>query len=216
METSLIYNRTLLVCLQGMLLIALASGCGSDDDIGGIPSNGSYNIIISGQASFSGVPGLAFQQVGAMVVTPTVAAPVFNNGTNPVDIGIFTNVSPIIGAAGAIYFGTNTSLSSLVGSNLAASAIDIAFVQVSQAGRIEIAVDGNAFGLPSSRLGTFNIYNLTSGVTAQIHNVLAGNIVINFNGNQVTGTINLGGSSGFAGPNITSEYRANFSGTRAN
>jgi hypothetical protein len=82
-------------------------------------------------------------------------------------------------------------------------------------GQALIRVDGNIFGLPAARLNTFNMYNLTSGVIAQIHNVLGGQILIQFSpdGQSVSGNIALLGSSGFGGPTPTSQYVATFSGT---
>jgi hypothetical protein len=164
------------------------------------------------------MPSTAFIQEADIVIVPTIdPTDALNNGVNPIDIGIFTTTSPIIGNAGALYFGTNTSLSSLVGSNQGASALDITFVTVNNSvGQIGIQIDGNAFGLPSARLGTFNIFNLTDGVTAQIHNVLAGTVSLQLSngGQSIQGTIQLGGSSGFSGGNVTSLYSATFTGTR--
>lgn len=56
-----------------------------------------------------------------LVITPTIdTAPqaTTNNGVNPVDVGIFTRASPLVGNAGALWFGTNTSLSAIKGSKL--------------------------------------------------------------------------------------------------
>lgn len=197
------------------LCCALLVGCDSNDEPS-VPRNALYNIVLSGQASFSGVPGQSFQVPGVLVLRPTNSEPQLDNGVNPVEVGIFTNASPIVGAAGALYFGTNTALSREVGFRQGEIGIDIAFVEV-RGQRVRVTVDGNAFGLPAARLGTFNIYNLTSGVTAQIHNVLAGTIDVQFNdgAQTVNGTIQIGGSSGFGGPTVTSEYTASFTGTRA-
>jgi hypothetical protein len=186
---------------------------------------GSYQITITGEGSFSGTPsGYPFSINAVLVVTPTIdTSEVVNNGVNPVDVGIFTTVSPIVGQAGALWFGTNTSLCSLVGCSNGGSGIDIAFVDGiadpnAGTAEVNITVDGNAFGLPNARLATFNIYNLTTDLTAQIHNVLAGTVLLQITdgGQSVSGTINLGGNSGFDGPGITSEYLANFSGSRIN
>lgn len=184
-------------------------------DVGSIVTS-TYRIVINGQGLPSAVP---FSLEADLIFTVTLdLTAATNNGINPVDVAIFTTASPIIGTAGALYFGTNTSLSALRGSNLGASNIDIAFVEVTPDNTgIVITVDGNVFGLPNARLNTFNIYNITTDIiTAQIHNILAGTIQIQLSpdGQSVGGTIALGGSSGFAGPGITSEYQATFSGTR--
>ncbi len=65
---------------------------------------------------------------------------------------------------------------------------------------VNIQLDGNITGLPRARLNVLNIYNLTSGVTAQIHNILDGTIDISFDGENIQGAIDLGGCSGFQGP----------------
>jgi hypothetical protein len=79
-------------------------------------------------------------------------------------------------------------------------------------------VDGNVFGLPTARLNIFNIFNIRSSVVAQIYHVLAGGALIQFsNGAQsVSGSILFGGSSGFSGPSVSTEYRATFTGVRVN
>ena len=66
-----------------------------------------------------------------------------------------------------------------------------------------------------TRLGVLDIFNATTGVTAQSHNVLAGMVELPFSPNFATvgGTILLGSSSGFAGPGASSEYQAQFSGS---
>ncbi len=205
-----IVSRKITYCL---LFILLITGCKKENESSSnIPVNSTYNIVVTGQGNF----GPPFQQSASLFIVPTIADGTQQNGVNPVDVAIFTNQSPIVGAAGALYFATNTSLTSLIGSNLGASAIDVAFVQVNQANRsVSIQIDGNVFGIPAARLNTLNIYNLTTGLFAQIHNILAGTVNFNLNGDQVQGTIELGGSSGFQGPSISSLYVANFRGTRS-
>lgn len=171
-----------------------------------------YAITITDGATFS-VPATL---VVFRTINPT---PEIDNGVNPIDVAIITDnnvASPLVGATGALWFGTNTSFCVLVNCTIGASAIDTAYVQFDPTrGQVLITVDGNIFGLPAARLNTFNIYNVTSGIAAQVHNVLAGQVFIQFSnaGQTVAGTINLYGSSGFAGPNLTSQYVANFSGT---
>jgi hypothetical protein len=164
--------------------------------------------------------GVSFSVPASLVTFGTInPAPEIDNGVNPIDVAIITDgnvANPLVGVAGALWFGTNTSFCVLVNCTIGASGIDIAFVQVDTvSGQVLITVDGNVFGLPAARLNTFNIYNVTSGVTAQIHNVLGGEVFIQFSsdGQSVSGRIALLGSSGFGGPTPTSQYVADFSGT---
>lgn len=197
-----------------LLLLLVSCNCDDDDLLPTIPQNAEYQISIEGEGYVGGLVS-RFQIQAILVTTPTIEDGTQRNGINPIEIGIFTDPNPIVGHAGALYFGTNTSLSSLVGSRLRASAMDVAFVSIDQrANSVHVRLDGDIFGLPTARLNTFNIYNLTTGLFAQIQNVLAGEINIIFNGDDVNGDISLGGSSGFTGPSITSQYLATFAGRR--
>ena len=179
-----------------------------------------YEVAISGTTGFSGagVPSAQFVHQGTLVLTPTINPAPALNDVNPVDVGIFTtSASPLVGQAGALWFGTNTALAQQVGVRAGGVGVDIAFVDFEAAtNQLFIAVDGNAFGLPAARLNAFNIFNVTTGLAAQIHNVLAGMIQMQFSADfsTVSGTISLGGNSGFAGPAVTSEYQAQFMGRR--
>jgi hypothetical protein len=215
------------VCAIGLTAFIGACGGGgggstvSDPSGGGIPPGGSiplnsqYEIKIVGNTT----PGGAISTVADLVVRPTVAqGPTPSiNGVNPVDVGIFTRSSPVEGNAGALWFGTNTSLASFKGSNLGVANIDLAFVDVKQNdGTVAMTVDGNAFSLPGARIATLNIYNVTTGSPAQVHNILTGTVNIRFlNGGQnITGEITLAGTPGFSGPAVSSNYQATFTGTR--
>lgn len=225
----------------GLLLMSLGStGCsgGSDsegaDAAGGnttstgttppggaIPRQAQYSIQITGQANQAGGPVSTFTLNGALVIVPTVDPQAIGvrNGPNPVDVALITSASPVQGVAGALYFGTNTSFCSLVGCTTGASAIDTTAVTADATrGTVMITVDGDVFGQPTARLNVFNIFNVRTGVMAQIYNILAGGITIQFadGGQSVSGTIDLGGNSGFSGPAVTTEYRATFRGTRSN
>lgn len=190
-------------------------GAGQAPPAGLIPMNSQYEIKIVGSTA----PGGAVSTVADLVVRPTVAQgpTASTNGANPVDVGIFTRSSPVEGNAGALWFGTNTSLASFKGSNLGVANIDVAFVDAKQNdGTVAITLDANAFGLPNARIATLNVYNVTSGSPAQIHDILTGSVNIRFlNGGQnVTGDITLAGFPGFNGPAIPSNYQATFTGTR--
>jgi hypothetical protein len=187
---------------------------------GAIPQQAQYIIQIEGQANQAGGTVSTFAVNAALVVVPTIDPQAIGvrNGPNPVDVAIITNASPLQGEAGALWFGTNTAFCSLVGCTTGASAIDTTIVVVDSArDTVTITVDGDIFGQPTARLNIFNIFNIRTGVTAQIYNVLAGEITIQFadRGRSVSGTIDLGGNSGFSGPAVTTEYSATFSGTRS-
>jgi len=178
-----------------------------------------YQVAINGSTTFSGAAGgPPFSHTAYLILTPPFnRAPETHNGVNPFDVGIFTTeANPFDGVAGALYFATNTSLSEAViqtadqGSNL-----DLAFVDWDPDTReLFVALDGDNSGLPNARLGVLNIYNSTTGVTAQIHNILTGTVSMKFSNNDadVNGNILFGGSSGFGGPFVSSEYQAEFSG----
>jgi hypothetical protein len=183
-----------------------------------IPAPAVYSITLDGAAGAGG--GLtAFRQNAALVLVPTIdPTAATRNGVNAVDVGIKTAGSPIVGVAGALWFGTNLGISAVIGSSPAvgASAVDVAFV-TAVGGHVEVVLDGNVFGLPFARVNYLNIYNVQTSLVAQIHNVLAGRVILDISdgGNSIRGTIELGGSSGFNGPTVSSVYAANFAGVRA-
>lgn len=168
-----------------------------------------YSIAITDGATFS-IPA-------TLTIFRTVNTnPEIPNGVNPFDVSIVTNQPPTLGVKGALWFGTNTSLCVVVRCTIGASGIDIAFVNYDPNRRLlTIQVDGNVFGLPAARLDTFNIYNITTGLTAQVHNILAGTIVVQFSPDfrVIEGRMQLLGSSGFQGPTPTSSYVAGFRGS---
>ena len=132
---------------------------------------------------------------------------VTNNGSNPVDLAIFTSASAAAGTNGALHFGTNASLSSIRAGLAAASALDLAFVTMTpDAAHVEAILDRDALALPDAHPGTFNIYGVASGGTDDI---AAGTVTVRIDGSgqSISGTIQLGGSSG-------SQYSATFSGSR--
>jgi hypothetical protein len=186
--------------------------------VAGVPVPAVFSVTIQGAAGAGS--GLApFAQTAALVLAPTLdPTAATGNGANPVDVGIRTAGSPIVGVAGALWFGTNLGVSAIIGSSPAVgpAAVDIAFVAVAN-GRIEVVLDGNVFGLPFARVNYLNIFNVQTSVVAQIHNLLGGRIVVEVleGGRAVSGTIELAGSAGFGGPAASSAYTATFTGVRA-
>ena len=185
----------------------------------GIPSPAIYAITLHGVVG-AGSGRTPFTQSALLVLVPTVdPTAATGNGVNPVVVGIKTASSPILGVAGALWFGTNLAVSAVIGSSPAvgASAIDVAFVAAA-GNRVGVTLDGNVFGLPLARVNYLNIFNVQTSILAQIHNVLSGRLLVldvTQGGAAVQGSIGLGGSSGFDGPTVTSLYAAHFTGVRA-
>jgi hypothetical protein len=172
-----------------------------------IPVDAVYGVQVQGRAGVlsSYAPfELPAEVFLAQPVDPTNAE---KNGSNPVDFAIFTSASAAAGTNGALHFGTNTSLSSIRAGHPAASALDIAFVTMNPGeGYVEAVLDRDVLALPGAHPGTFNIYGVASGGTDDI---AAGTVTVRIGGSgqSISGTIQLGGSSG-------SQYSATFSGTR--
>lgn len=184
-----------------------------------IPQQALYRVQINGEVVQQGGVTSRFSVPAFVMIVPTIDPAAFgvSNGPNPIDVGIFTDPSPIVGVAGALYFGTNTSLCGVIGCNTRFSALDTTFVTVNPAqGSVNIVVDGNLFGLTAARLNIFNIFNARTSLLAQIYHVLTGQVVLQFgNGAQtVAGSLALGGSSGFSGPYVTTVYQATLTGVR--
>jgi hypothetical protein len=81
-------------------------------------------------------------------------------------------------------------------------------------GHLDVRLDGDALAQPTARINYLNIYNVTTSVVAQVHNVLAGTLVTDISARGISGEIRLQGSSGFDGPGISSYYTATFTGPR--
>jgi hypothetical protein len=182
-----------------------------------VPASGSYSITIDG-AVLVGSGTFPFGTSAVLLLVPTLdpnSGAYTSNGVNPRDLGIFTDVSPLVGNDGAVWFGSNTSIGPR--GRTSASNVDMTIVTLdATAGTLTVLVDGNALGLPNARISTMNVYNAQSSVFTQIQNVLAGGVIARFSdgGKAVSGTIELGGSSGLESRSISSIYRGQFSGTR--
>jgi hypothetical protein len=184
-----------------------------------IPQRAAYRVQIDGAILQSGGVTSTFSIGAALFVLPSIdpAAVGVRNGPNPVDIAIFTDSSPILGTAGALYFGTNTSFCQFIGCRLGLTAVDTSFVTVDPGqGLVNVVVDGNVFGLPTARLNTFNIFNARTSIVAQIYNIIAGQMALQFGagGQTIRGAIALGGTSGFSTGFVTTVYQAQLSGVR--
>jgi len=179
-----------------------------------LPQNAVYDVKITGRTFFgnTNVPteqtyysaAQNFTLRGKLVVLPTrdTSGANFNNGVNPTDIGLFVGSPAANPQAGAIWFATNTKVFSDVGKGNRSqrAAIDVAFVNLdSQAGAINIKVDSNA-----ARTSQLNTFNVRSGLTANVYQIVAGSMTINFKGRgeSITGALDLIGS-GFIYPGST-------------
>ncbi|MEM9610152.1 MAG: hypothetical protein AAGA99_22215 [Actinomycetota bacterium] len=215
-------------------VLGFGAAPGFDEDTSPTPTPGSgtlsvpsqYAIRISGEGAFVNLvggfdrTGIPFVVDGDLVLVPTLdRSGISGNGVNVVDLGIRTDVSPIVGSAGALWFGTNTSVSAAIGTSpsVGASNVDVSIVEFDDATRtITAQLDGDAFGLPTARINYLNVFNLRISVLAQIYNAFAGTVTVTLSpdGSTVNGTIEIGGNSGFAGPGVTTAYFATFTGVR--
>ena len=196
------------------LVTSSLASCSSEGDPTGTEREPTvYRVTLSGDVGLlSGSGSVAVNRAGRVYLSPTLDPDALSgNGRNPVDVAIVTDVSPLVGNAGALWFGTNTSMCTVVHCTIGASRVDVAHV-TRTGNQISISVDGNAFALPAARLNTFNVYNLQTSLLTQIQNVYVGQIELTLGGNQINGTLLLNGSSGFGHPTPTTYYRATITG----
>ena len=155
-----------------------------------------YNIIIEGIAQ-----GNYFRRSGQLYIYPTIAADGTQNGVNLVDL--FIGSGNPIGSpqTGAILFGTNNTF---IGSS---SQIDLAYVNTSS-NQITIVPDSRV-----ASLGT-NVFSSASGVTAGLWQVYDGSVNLQFQGELVSGTIDILAKGAYY--NFGNTYKANISGALSN
>lgn len=189
----------------------------SPDVVGGVLVPAQFTGDLVGETGV-GSGSRPFRQRALLVIArgldPTAAT---GNGVNPVDVGLKTESSPILGVTGALWFGSNVSLSAVLSTSgrLVPANVDVAFVTAAN-GAIGVTLDGNVFGTPFARVNYLNMYNVETSLVAQIHNVLAGTVTATVAPDQqtVTAEFRLAGTSGFTGPTPTSHYTGVFTGTR--
>lgn len=189
-----------------------------------IPATAVYDITITGTTYFGSTnfPGpstrysahQSFTLRGMLVVLPTRdrSGVNFNNGRNARDVGIFVG-RPFSGPqAGAVWFATNTTVFADVGiGNVSQrlASLDVAYVTVNERrGTVSIRVDDQSI----ARTGQLNGFNVKSGLTANVYQVLAGETDLRFsaNGRQVSGELDFIGS-GYLYPGST-RVQANITG----
>jgi hypothetical protein len=181
-----------------------------------IPSVAVYDIVISGATYFgdTNFPGSAtrysayqnFTLQGALVVLPTrdASGVNFDNGRNVRDVGIFVGSPFASPQAGAVWFATNTTVFADVGIgnvNQRLASLDVAYVTVNErSGAIGVRVDDQSI----ARTSQLNSFNVKSGLTANVYQILGGGMELRFNrrGSQVSGALDFIGS-GYLYPGST-------------
>ncbi len=179
-----------------------------------------YNIKMDGK-TFSAYP---FSRSGQLTVTSGIkAAGIKNlsNGVNSHEVGFKSGNPAGSPSAGALWFGSNTALCkhqnmdcNIVPQN---AAIDLVYTKWLNSTTLQIDMDGRYFNGTAggaSLLGFLNNFNAKSGITASKYSVISGRIILKFSGNNVTGTINISGST-LSGYLDGCPYIATFSGKKA-
>ncbi|MBW7883109.1 MAG: hypothetical protein H3C34_10805 [Caldilineaceae bacterium] len=193
-----------------------------------VPTVAVYDVVISGTTYFgntnfpsSSTRYSAYQDFtlrGALVVLPTrdTSGVNFNNGSNARDIGIFVGSPLSSPQSGSLWFATNTTIFADVGvgnSIPGNASLDIAYVSVDErGGALSVWVDDQSI----ARTSQLNMFNVKSGLTANVYQVLAGGVELSFGsgGRQVSGALDFVGS-GYIYPGST-RIRATISGQLQN
>lgn len=173
-----------------------------------LPVSAVYDVTISGTTYFGNTnfprsdthytPQQDFTLRGVLVVLPTRdrSGVNFDNGVNARDVGLKVGSPASAPRAGSVWFATNTTVFADmgVGNTLQRYAsLDTAFVTANEAGnRIRIAVDDQSV----ARTSLLNSFNVKSGLTANVYQILAGGMELRFssNGSRVSGSLDFIGS----------------------
>jgi len=179
-----------------------------------------YNIKIDGK-TFNAYP---FSRNGQLTVTTGIKAAGsknLSNGVNSHEVGFKSGNPAGSPSAGAIWFGSNTALCkyqnmdcNIIPQN---AAIDLVYTKWLNSNTLQVDIDGRYFSGTAggtSLLGFLNNFNAKSGITASKYRVISGRIILKFSGNNVTGTINISGST-LSGYLDGCPYTATFSGKKA-
>jgi len=181
-----------------------------------IPATAVYDITITGTTYFGNTnfpssatrysPAHTFTLRGTLVVLPTRDrnGVNFDNGRNARDVGIFVGSPFSSPQAGSVWFATNTTVFADVGIgnvNQRLASLDVAYVTVNERGNtIGIRVDDQSI----ARTSQLNSFNVKSGLTANVYQILAGGMDLAFakDGRQVSGALDFIGS-GYLYPGST-------------
>lgn len=178
---------------------------------------GSWQIEIDGKTFNMN----EFSVKGTLLITEMIQASGnlnYDNGINPLEIGLAVGNPPDNPQIGSIWFGTNSAICKElnIGCNSVPinAALDLAFVKIINQNKIEITIDGRFYensAVGASLTGFLNLFNASSGLTAKSYQIISGTIIIEIhNEKEITGSIDLKGSSlsGFA----PVDYNATFYG----
>lgn len=177
---------------------------------GAIPTQAGYAVQLTGATAYE-----QFTRTGELYVLPPrdVSGANFDNGQNPLDIGLVSGNPPAAPETGAIWFATNNSVFDSIGLDTTTgdALIDIAFVTAApDAGTVTIELDPAA-----ARVAHLNTINARGGLTENVYQLLEGTVELQFTdgGQTVAGTIDLVGQ-GFIEPG-PSPYQAVLEGSVA-
>lgn len=173
-----------------------------------LPASAVYDVTISGTTYFGNTnfphsdtrytPQQDFTLRGVLFVLPTRdrSGVNFDNGVNVRDVGLKVGSPASAPQAGSVWFATNTTVFADMGVGNALqryASLDTAFVTVNNAGnRIRITVDDQSV----ARTSQLNSFNVKSGLTANVYQILAGGMELRFSssGSRVSGSLDFIGS----------------------
>lgn len=191
-----------------------------------VPASAIYDVTISGTTYFGNTnfprsdtrytPQQDFTLRGTLVVLPTRdrSGVNFGNGVNARDVGLKIGSPASAPQAGAVWFATNTTVFADMGVGNALqryASLDTAFVTISDArNRIRIVVDDQSV----ARASQLNSFNVKSGLTANVYQILAGSMELRFSSNnsRVNGSLDFIGS-GYLYPG-SSRVKAKITGAK--
>lgn len=191
-----------------------------------LPVSAVYDVTISGTTYFGNTnfprsdtrytPQQDFTLRGVLVVLSTRdrSGVNFDNGVNARDIGLKVGSPASAPRAGSVWFATNTTVFADMGVGNALqkhASLDTAFVTVNDASnRIRIVVDDESV----ARTSQLNSFNVKSGLTANVYQILAGGMELRFssNGSRVSGSLDFIGS-GYLYPG-SSRVKAKITGVK--
>lgn len=193
----------------GFALTALAMRPAQAETFAGrLPGSAVYDVTISGTTYFGNTnfphsntrytPQQNFTLRGTLVVLPTRdrSGVNFDNGVNARDVGLKVGSPASAPKAGSVWFATNTTVFANMGvGNILQryASLDVAYVEVNdKKNQINIVVDDQSV----ARASQLNSFNVKSGLTANMYQILAGSMWLRFssNGSRVDGAFDFVGS----------------------
>lgn len=164
-----------------------------------IPTSAIYQVTISGVAS-----GWSFTRTAYLAVSQTVdTVNASGTGLNPREFTLLSGNPISSPSRGAIQFSTNTGVLG------ARARLDVAYVSANtRTGAVSINLAPNV-----SRGSSFELFNVNSGLTANVYFISSGRMNLQFsnNGQRVSGTAAFLGNGALFG---TASYAIQISGVR--